>query len=301
MSLTDLHPLTKKYFIMLKKQKFHNNLWHLCNDAFRHDEHTFIPIRKWLQNMVERPKTRYKQESLVAETTYFLPWSRETALHLLLTKCPPLDIIELYVTLAPGVLMMMDRQCMLPLHVACYNYHHFIIPHVCHHWTLGLFDKLTKHHPETFLMKDRTERTPSNIMKTFGWLLEKDNEGMTLLHHACLHVFSIPLLNFIVDGGPDCVNITDNYDRKPSTLLKISGLAEIKDDDGKLMLHHVCSLHECNKELLKLVFTAFPDAITHQDNFGLNSFHYACLNKSLSLDFLKNLIEFCPDIIIADI
>jgi ankyrin repeat protein len=295
---TNLHP--SNYFALLRKMKFHDELRKLCLDAVRGDERTFIPIRQWFHIMVRKPKTRYNQKCLLAETKYVHSWDQQTPLHKLLSKCPPLDVIELYRASAPEVVMMMDENGMLPLHVVCYNYHYFMIPYATHRWTLGLLDMLTKQHPETLCMKDRFGSSPLDIMKNRGWFQQTDNNEMMLLHHACMHVISLPLLKFIVDGSPDGFNIADNYGRTPSALLKTSGLAELEDECWRVMLHHICIQDECSNDILKLVLTAFPEAITMPDKFGLNPFHYACLNKSLFIEVLKDIILFCPEIIITN-
>jgi ankyrin repeat protein len=277
--------------------KFHHNLRLLSIDAIRGNEETFIPIRQWFQKMIGKPKTRYNQKCITAETKYCHPWDRRTPLHILLSKCCPIDIIELYLIVAPEVALMMDNDCMLPLHVTCYNYHDLVIPYANH--SLELLDMLTKRHPETMLMNDRFGRSPAEIMRSDEWFQDTDNNGMTLLHHACQHNLSLPLLNFIVDGSSNCDKVADSYGRTPSILLKTSGLAEIKDECGKVMLHHVCNLHECNNDLLKLVLKAYLEALYMTDKYGLNPFHYACLNKYMSTTNLKCLIEFNPEIMIS--
>jgi hypothetical protein len=208
-----------------------------------------------------------------------------------------MNIIELYLTVAPEVVLMMDNDCMLPLHVSCYNYHDLVNPYANHNWNLTLLDMLTTLHPETFLMNDRFGRSPLDIMTSDGWFRDTDNNGKTLLHHACQRNCSLPLLNVIVGGSSNCDKVADSYGRTPSILLKISGLAETKDECGKVMLHHVCNLNECNNGILKLVLKAFPEALAMKDKLGVNPFHYACFNKSMSTSNLKCLIEFNPEIL----
>jgi ankyrin repeat protein len=94
-----------------------------------------------------------------------------------------------------------------------------------------------------------------------------DHNGMLPLHHACYNGLPIDMLQVLVDANPEACMVKDSIGRQPWQLLRISGAAARRDEEGMYPLHIACR-KKASLNLLKLLLDAFPECILRMDDYG---------------------------------
>lgn len=124
---------------------------------------------------------------------------RCTALHLVLTKNPPLDVVKTFLRRAPETLKLEDRYGELPIHVACLK---GVSPTVMH--------ALIQGNPEGVKVQDMEGRLPIHYACGYDALIEnlsilveeyseglevQDKKGQLPIHYACSNKAPILIVN----------------------------------------------------------------------------------------------------------
>lgn len=196
-------------------------LYDLCVDILGCDnkEEAFDLIRQWLN------ANKDNNNRLKAAITY-QGVRKLTPLHLILCKCPPLDIIQIFIKYAPEVLKMEDTiNGSLPIHYACNK----------KGASLEVIQALLTASPDTIKVEDEDGQLPLHhaiyggaSLDVLNLMIEsypkgidekyakkKDYNGMLPLHHACKNGYSNHLIHFLIKEYPNSSNIKDNHGRTP--------------------------------------------------------------------------------------
>ena len=141
------------------------------------------------------------------------------------------------------------------------------------------------------LLHDACERNDLETVKLLvtdkALLLDvADNDGYTPLHYLCKNA-SLECLEYIIDHSKSA-NIDELFQKTKRTVFftTIPSPLSIKDESGKVILHHAC-----DKGRAHLVerLLAFHDDPNVQDNAHCTPLHYAC--QSGNMDIVKALIH----------
>ena len=144
-----------------------------------------------------------------------------------------------------------------------------------------------------------------NLVKFFldalpGSCKLQDVNGMTPLHHACIHGkygHFIAILLLLVSVWPHSCVVEDNYGRTPAQLFREE--ASSRKDNGMLAMHHLARRTKRRGKLTLLFFLlqSYPEGVSMPDHSGMLPFHYAALNGASSIEFIMELVRFYPDCI----
>jgi ankyrin repeat protein len=145
---------------------------------------------------------------------------------------------------------------------------------------------------------DNMGETPVSILKRNGSATCADENGMLILHHACLDdSFPIHAFRLLVEAFPEGINAADNQGRTPSNIL--NARASQRDANGMLLLHHQACSRSASINLFRLLFKACPESIASTDKRGMLPLHHACMNSGLlSLDIIQKFIHYYPESIL---
>ncbi len=132
----------------------------------------------------------------------------------------------------------------------------------------------------------------------------KDENGNSLLHHACLKSgaeVSIATIDFLVNWHPDSCASVNKVGKTPKDLLKEA--ASYKDNAGRLLLHHLLATgdvpwmytFDLTEAVINFVADAYPNSVTVPDNNGMLPFHHACLSRWCDIDEVFNMLQRYPD------
>lgn len=265
-------------------------LYNLCRNATRDSESSLSKIQHWLD-------CHQQDRELLHAAANYKSKNRMMPLHVIVWKRPTVSLILSLVDIAPTSVQEADAGGRLPLHHACM-------------WgsSLEILDLLVTKFPASVHIQDKTGRTPSHLLQLFQVAEKKYNGMPSLLHQVCCntsssnfmeqqhHTLNVPLLQLVVDAFPDALTVRDNRGRTPSTLLKECGTLQKTNDYGMLPLHQQAQSNTfLSVNLLMLLFHSYPEGIAQADTHGLLPFHYACLNKSTTVEVLKRFMELYPE------
>ena len=293
-------------------------------------EERFEKIHEWLQ--------RNEDDSKLLKTAItYQRRRRQTNLHFILERNPPIGIIQKLIKYAPEALQMSDVSDRLPIHTACGRsnscdviqtlvkgypesikvtdssgclpLHHAIRSQASWKIVSFLIDCFPEGVGESHLIpfyegnlypNERQTRPPLYFLKIYKYAEKKDRKGMLLLHRACkMNEFSADLVCVLDEAYPESWTIPDNYGKTPKQYLIES--ASRKDERGMLLLHRqAVHFKGLSVKSLNMLFDAYPEAIRMQDDSGLLPIHHACLNESSSLDVLLSLFQLYPESIAGD-
>ena len=194
----------------------------LCGEV--DEEEDFDRIRQWLNT------NKDDNNSYLAALTY-QGYLNATPILNISYKLPPLDIIQIIVKYAPEVLKMKDDTGVLPIHLACESRvsleviqalitaspdtikdedNKGLLPL---HWacredaSLDILNFLIESYPEGRYQKDKLGRTPLLFVTNREYAMEKDRNGMLLLHHACNNGYSYHLFCFLIQANHKSIRI----------------------------------------------------------------------------------------------
>ena len=113
-----------------------------------------------------------------------------------------------------------------------------------------------------------------------------DNDGYAPLHYLCKKAF-LECLECIIDHSKSA-NIDELFQktRRSGIFTTIPSALSVKDESGKVVLHHACDKGRAHLVDRLLAFHADPNA---QDNARCTPLHYAC--RSENTDIIKELIH----------
>jgi ankyrin repeat protein len=103
--------------------------------------------------------------------------------------------------------------------------------------------------------------------------------GALVIHHACIHVPSLELIQFLVEVFPE-------------------SLITPWDISGRLPIHCALAHPNTSQEIVEFLAKMCPESLMTPNSSGRLPFHEACLN-GCSLSILKFLLEKSPDSIKA--
>ena len=280
-------------------------------------EERFEKIHEWLQ--------RNEDDSKLLKTAItYQRRRRQTNLHFILERNPPIGIIQKLIKYAPEALQMSDVSDRLPIHTACGRsnscdviqtlvkgypesikvtdssgclpLHYAILRRA----SLEIVNFLIDCYPEGVTNQYRIQkRTPLYYLNERNYVIMMDESGMLLLHHACKkNEFSADLVRVLVKAYPKSWTIPDYYGKTPKQYLIES--ASRKDERGMVLLHRqAVHIKGLSVQSLNILHDAYPEAIQMQDNSGLLPIHHACLNEASSLGVLMSLLQLYPESIKA--
>ena len=160
-------------------------LFWLCSDA-EDEVDSWNSVRDWLKNNRNNAK-------LIAAAVNNHE-EGETPLHLILRKCPPLDIVHEMIEIAPNLLRLPNSHGLLPLHIACQH----------SSTSVEVIDKLILGAPITVHIGD-----------SFAWLP---------IHFACANPdASVDIVNRLLRDANDTVRFKNNNAQLPIHLACVSG------------------------------------------------------------------------------
>mmetsp|Transcript_48503 Transcript_48503/g.58525 ORF Transcript_48503/g.58525 Transcript_48503/m.58525 type:complete len:819 (-) Transcript_48503:67-2523(-) len=225
----------------------------LCDTAEEGDEESWEAVREWI-----RAHSR-DQEMLLAGAQRQGEFST-TPLHYVCRNCPPVDVVQALLHIAPHTVEWTDSFSWLPLHYACAN-----------GASEEVLRMLAEAYPLSKTANDRRGRTPLHfalgnvqrpisaasvyVLSSTGAAACHDENGMLPLHYACAYGTSEEALKVLTDASPGSVKDTDNKGRTPlhfalgnadrSTspaavrllLAEFREVVDFTDADGQLPLH----------------------------------------------------------------
>jgi len=278
------------------------DLYDLCMFSNLDDDNNYRPfiifqeafhkIRQWLKE--HKDDTTRLKEAMTYQDDH-----RNTPLHIILIRLPPLDIVQTFIQHVPEVLRMQNGGERLPIHMAC-----------LHKASLEVVQALYNAYPESVQAESEdgllidgaydygalldvlnfiAEAYPEAIDQTYPFTLisRKDDNGMLPLHHACNHRYSDHLIRFLIHKYPKGVAVPDNDANVPAFYI---------DEKGMSLLHKIATYGKgLSPVILTIFFNANPEVIRLQDKTGLLPLHHAFLNKASSVDSLMSLIKLYPE------
>ena len=238
-----------------------------CNGDFVKfwDETKWEDIRQWMNS--NKNNKKFFQDN--ATSTY--PYQGDahwTALHIMLTKQPPIDVIETYIKHSPETVKYASHDSMLPIHVAAaYLASPEVIQILVDAWPESLQEE------EAFLRlplclaceaiaedeEHRRERKLSlkmlqvldTLIRAYPEAADVDDEAPRLylskksfhLHDACRGDFSVHLVDFLLAFAPECCTL--------------------KDSVGRIPLHYACANKSVDQfEIIRTLSKAHPKHFT---------------------------------------
>mmetsp|Transcript_11763 Transcript_11763/g.16966 ORF Transcript_11763/g.16966 Transcript_11763/m.16966 type:complete len:231 (-) Transcript_11763:125-817(-) len=196
-------------------------LYDLCSYIDGRDrEDSFDSIRQWL-NIKKEDINRLKTAIIYQDRC------ERTSLQRLLSRDPPLDIVQQLIQYAPEVLQIKDNFRFLPIHFACRN-----------GASLDIVKALVHGYPESVTVVNCGGRLP--------------------LHLACYNGASLEVLNFLIEFYPQSMEHKDNHGETPLFYLKEKKYAEKRDVNGLLPLHRACN-NGYSEHLIHFLKQAYPD------------------------------------------
>jgi len=227
------------------------------------DETKWAEIRQWLNS--NKDNTKFFQDN----ATFDYPYQGDTnwtALHIMLSKRPPLDVIETYVKHSPETLEYASHDSMLPIHVAAA---YLASPEVIQILADACPESLQEGEAFNRLPlclaceaidvdeEKKRKRKPSLemlqvldiLIKAYPEAIDVDDEAPTLflsrdsfhLHDACRGDFSVHLVDFLLAFSPECCTL--------------------RDSDGKIPLHYACA--NKSEDQLNIIRTLSNENPTH--------------------------------------
>ena len=232
---------------MVKKRKLQTNttreLFDLCYNAdYRDNEKAWSQLREWL-SFYKNDKKRFKEAAAYPNTFNWIP------IHVLVSRSPPLDVVETLVKHAPETLRMKTSEGDLPLHIACGQ----------------------RASPE--IIKILVAAYPESVRIT-------NNAGGLPLHFACYNRNSLDVLNLLLQVYPEsirveCITRTGEH-LQPSEILKNKNQLDSEDENERIFLLHKAVAEGLSVHLMRLLIEAFPESCTIQDSDGMVPLHHAC-------------------------
>ncbi|KAL7557331.1 hypothetical protein ACA910_020319 [Epithemia clementina (nom. ined.)] len=172
-------------------------------------EESWQVVREWLSSHdAETVRTAAEQRDE----------SGLTALHLACRNIPPLDIIDVFLSVAADTVRLPDLCWWLPLHYAC----------ACGSDT-AVIQALVESFPESRISTDRRHRTPLHfalgeksaspdvifLLSSTGAASYPDDIGMLPLHYACALGAPEEVLYVLTEAYPDAITARDSRGRTP--------------------------------------------------------------------------------------
>eukprot|EP00977_Amphora_coffeiformis_P016853 scaffold5337_cov167-Amphora_coffeaeformis.AAC.9 len=167
------------------------------------------PVREWLgQHDAEAVRMAAEQRGE----------SGLTALHFACRNVPPLDVIDVFLSIVADTVQWPDSFGWLPIHYACASGSDSAVIHA-----------LADAYPESKTTTDRRGRTPLHfalgdkpaapdvivLLSSSGAASYPDEIGMLPLHYACAFGASEDVLFALTDAYPDAIRTRDNRKRTP--------------------------------------------------------------------------------------
>lgn len=210
----------------------------------------FDKIREWFYHNINR-NTGWKEVMTHRGLIGLTP------LHNILSKSPPLDIIETFIRYAPETVRILDDQQRLPIHHAS-------------HWTfngLKIVQALVNSYPESIKVIDI--------------------HGCLPLHLACWTKAPLGVVNFLIESYPESIKVRDNGGLLPCSLTGISGC---------LPIHYACCswMLQGSHSVVKFLAESYPESIKVTDSSGFLPLHRA-IRSEASLKIVSFLIDSYPE------
>ena len=181
-----------------------------------------------------------------------------------------------------------------------------ILHHACRTKNSKLARHLIEYFPDLLKIRDKTGKSPFlisglsgsvelvNYLISRGFdLIDKDNNGETVLHKACSEG-KMELVQYLVEDYPDMLTIRDKKGQSPFLVTGFSGSVELvkylisqgcdvmdKDDDGQTVLHYACNTGQL--ELAQYLPDNYPDMLTIRDKLGQSPFLHSGFSGSVEL------------------
>ena len=191
-------------------------LFWLCAEAEDEDIDSWNSVRNWLINNRNNAK-------LIAAAVNNQE-KGETSLHVILRKCPPVDIVREMIEIAPNLLRLPNLNGLLPLHIACK-----------HSASVEVVDKLINGAPITVRIGDSSFSwlpihfacaNPDASVDIVNRLLRdandtvrfKNNNAQLPIHLACVSGASFEVINRLLKDAPDTVRAEDYLSQTPILL-----------------------------------------------------------------------------------
>jgi len=167
------------------------------------------PVREWLgQHDAEAVRMAAEQRGE----------SGLTALHFACRNVPPLDVIDVFLSIASDTVQWPDSFGWLPIHYACASGSDSSVIHA-----------LADAYPESKTTTDRRGRTPLHfalgdkpaspdvivLLSSSGAAAYPDEIGMLPLHYACAFGASEDILFALTDAYPEAIRARDSRKRTP--------------------------------------------------------------------------------------
>jgi len=182
----------------------------MCDQA--KEDNQWDEIREWLR--------RNRANVLVAGAETLGDYNT-TPLHLACRNCPPIDIVEQLLSVAPHTVRIEDSFSWLPLHYACANGASYEVLQV-----------LVDAFPESRTASDKRGRTPLHfalgntqrpaspqvvelLVQSGAAALCPDENGMLPLHYACAYGISKEALAVLTAASTESITATDTKGRTP--------------------------------------------------------------------------------------
>ncbi|KAL7556480.1 hypothetical protein ACA910_003113 [Epithemia clementina (nom. ined.)] len=178
-------------------------------DSIAEAEESWQAVREWLS-------------SHDAETVRMAAEQRGesglTALHFACRNVPPLDVIDVFLSIAADTVQWPDSFGWLPVHYACASGS-----------DTAVIQALTESFPESKTTTDRRRRTPLHfalgekpaspdvifLLSSTGAASYPDEIGMLPLHYACAFGASEEVLYVLTEAYPDAITARDSRHRTP--------------------------------------------------------------------------------------
>ena len=251
---------------MAKKRKLQTNttreLFDLCYNAdSRENEKAWRQLRQWL-SFYQNDKQRFKEAAAYPNTFNWTP------LHVLVSRSPPLDVVETLVKHAPETLRMKTVEGDLPLHIACGQ----------------------RASPE--IIKILVAAYPESVRVT-------NNAGGLPLHFVCYNRHSLDVLNLLLQVYPESIRVEcvtrTGENLQPSEILKNKNQFDSENENERIFFLHQAVADGLSVHLVKLLIEAFPDSCTIHDSNGMIPLHHALkIQRANWVDIAALLLTASP-------
>ena len=178
-----------------------------------------------------------------------------------------LEKVTLLIDSYPKSVKVTDDHGSLPLHYVL----NFIIEYydeitdddndIFPHPPLEVWNFLIKSYPERIDQKDEDGRTPLDLLKETTYAMDTDNNGMLLLHHACIKDYYLFLIYFLIQAYPESSTVQDSNGKTP--LQYLNKTASLIDEKGSLLL---CQIY--------FLIQAYPESSTVLDHDRITPLQY---------------------------